>query len=461
MAQSGNYMAEIPVKTMDEEALDKDVKVKLTGISGDIIRTLISYEIEDNPNDYQVEEAFLVDDGGRVYCLVSVERKKINDQLVSWMEFGPVATDSKELELKITTLRQAPFFNAFKMKGRSFVDPWDSRAPLTREQLKKMDCWLGQSCSDEEDPDEDWRLRGEWNFMIPMGQWNYQDIDSVTPLDIQLKLGDDQIIIREFRTSNTGAFILVESRNHALQQLGSDFKKRLMEVFDQSEDPGEFNQKLALMGVSKSYTPADLTLRILDQKKMSLYSPDFRDPRGVIHNRIYHFFDDKIYGKFLDVLVMEIRNVKPLPALEVQLDFSGPDHESILSFDMDMGSLSLSGKLVMEDLSRAGDVYQVRYTTVMNGDTVERISITDATLVIDTGDGEIEELPSLGSKVRWDPGQEKLIKHISFPALHQADIDSDSRVRLQINMVDVKLKKPLVFPFRSTPGVPRFEDPGE
>jgi hypothetical protein len=88
MEQSGNYMARIPVKSMDVQGEDQGLKIRLTGFSGDSIRTCISYEIDDNPRDFQVQEAFLVDDLGRAYCLVSVERMKKDGELLSWMEFG-------------------------------------------------------------------------------------------------------------------------------------------------------------------------------------------------------------------------------------------------------------------------------------------------------------------------------------------------------------------------------------
>jgi hypothetical protein len=85
----------LPLVPIDLSSESQNIRINLTGLSSDSIRTTIYYRIDNNPDDYQVQDAFLVDDQDRSYPLTAVERKT-GEQTICWMEFSPVSFESKK-----------------------------------------------------------------------------------------------------------------------------------------------------------------------------------------------------------------------------------------------------------------------------------------------------------------------------------------------------------------------------
>lgn len=441
------YQERLPIKFLDISTLDNNLEIKLTGFSGDSVRTCVYYDIEDNPLDYQVQEAFLIDDKERAYCLISVERKG-QGEYSTWMEFGPVPPDTLELELHIIRLQQAPTMNDFKMKGRIFIDPWDPELPLSNELIDKMDKWLGDSHIDEEIPASDWMITGEWSFLIPMGEWQEEEVDFIKPLDFELTLGAEKTVFREFRNSNSGSFIVYEVRDKYLQNMGDNYKVKLLEKFATSETADDFRQKLEEEEMNLGYTPINLNLRLRDPATDTFYSPDFIEARGVIQNRIYNFFDDCICADKLEIHIKEILNLKMEEPLECNIDIHLFNTEKTVKIDHNFGDIKVKGELVFLDMMFSEENMRISYTTNKE-EGLERISLQDVSLIVMKEDGSFEEYPTLGSIIRYDIRKDKFKKIITFPAVHRINESTPKNLTLVIKSINVKFSEPIIHEFET------------
>jgi len=441
------YQERLPIKPLDISTSDNNLEIRLTGFSGDFVRTCVYYEIEDNPLDFQVQEAFLMDDKERAYCLISVERKG-EGAYSTWMEFGPVPPDTMEIELHILRLQQAPTMKDFKMKGRTFIDPWDPELPLTNELIDKMDKWLGDTQVDEEIPASDWMRTGEWSFLIPMGEWHEEEVDFISPLDFNLTLGSEKAIFREFRNSNSGSFIVYEVRDKYIQKMGGNYKVKLLEEFATSDTAEEFMQKIGEEEMNLGYTPVNLNLRLRDPVKDIFYSPDFIEARGVVQNRIYNFFDDCICADKLEIHIKEILNLKLDKPLECDIDIQLFSTEKTIKIDRNFGDIRVRGELIFLDMIFSEENMRISYTTNKE-EGLERIALRDVSLIVKEEDGTFEEYPTLGGVIRYDMRKDKFKKIITFPAIHRIKGTTPKDLTLVIKSINVKLCEPIIHEFNT------------
>ncbi len=430
------YDTRIIVVPLDLEASHNGISIHINGFSGDSIRTCLFYQIPQNPKDYQVKEAFLIDDKERTYCLTAVCRD--GKRGLSWMEFGPIPPHVKQLDLHITQIQQAPS-SSFRIRGRSFVDPWDPELSYSRDIIARMDKWLK-----EPEPLQDvWHIRGQWNFTMPTGTWKKEEVDKIKILDYVLPLGREKIYFKEFRNSNTGAFVVFEARDEALQRIGDKFSVLLMEKFKASQNLPQFLQELKDMGVDAGYDPVKLTLRLRDMERDVLYSPDFVDPWGVIKNRIYHFFDDCICSNRLEIIIKEVKDFKFSPAIEIDLGFVGAweeDHKEF-SIDLDAGSFKIKGQIIFyEPIVKNGKLY-MEYETSMES-PLDSLSIRDAEIIeVESG----TSFPLMGAKREFDSKKENLKKILLFP---EGKVLGKS-ISLRLKRADIKLSRPITFSFET------------
>lgn len=443
---TSRYGRKLPILPLNLTEEDKNFQVELNGFSGDAIRTCIYYNLKDKDADYHVSDAFMVDDRDRIYSLIAVERAG-QGSLSSWMEFGPISPDAKQVELHVTSLQQAPA-PKFNIKGRRYIDPWDPEIYFSREMIDKMDHWLGGEKENGES--NKWGICGSWNFTIALGNWEIEKCDRIERLNYRFSLGKEEIFFREFRNSNTGAFVVYESRNTILQQLGDRLKTLLVEKFNQSSSLGEFTKKMAEAGIDPGYSPLNLTLRLRDPENRILYSPDFVSTWGIVGNRIYYFFDDCIDADRLDLMVGEIKNLKIDPPLKLNLDIRRFSQEGDICFEIDhqAGDIDIKGKINFTDKFQIEDTIKLFYRTLPGGN-LKSLNLNDVEIVVN-GDSQPEKYPSLGSSTHYDPELEKLIKLVTFPLPDVMEEKSVPGFQLEINSVDVKLKKPFVYSFSTT-----------
>lgn len=447
------YREKLPIKPLEMEFTDNDIKFEVIGFSGDSVRTCIYYNIEDNPLDYQVSEAYLIDQNERAYCLVSVERKG-KDRFNSWMEFGPIPPETMQMELHVIRLRQAPSCNDFKFKGRTFVDPWDPEFPLSNEIIDKMDRWLGGVNGEDALMTSDWDLGGSWVFEIPTGEWQEEEVDIIKPLDYSLTLGGEKFKLLEFRNSNTGAFLVFEARDESLQKLGDAYKLQLIKALESAQETGDFEKELAKLGVNVGYQPAGLVLKLRDVETDDYYTPAYVDSRGVIQNRIYYFFDDCICAKKLEAIVLEIINAKLDPPVEFDIDMPHFLSDEVLEIDRNLGDLRVRGRITFQELVFSDENIKISYLS-KPGENLEDLSLVDVSLVIKNKDGSIEEFPTLGEVTHFEISRERFKKIITFPGIHRIKEAAPDHFILTVKSVNIKPSGGVRFSFEACcePGI--------
>ena len=440
---SALYLERLPVRPLDMSIGDKNINIRLTGVSGDSVRTCIYYEIEPNPLDYQILEAFITDDQDKTYCLVSTERKG-KDKFSTWMEFGPISPDTKNLKVNIIRLQQCPTYTDFTFKGRAFIDPWNPEFPLNKDLLKRMDSWLGSDhgCKDLATPE--WEMCGSWEFKIEMGEWEEEEVDYIQPLSFNITLGTETIKFKEFRNSNTGSFIAMETADIPLETMGDIYKNKLIQVFNKVEKMMDFKRELREIGLDPGYVPVNLSLEIHDPESKIRYIPDFIDTRGVIGNRAYHFFYDCICGKKCKIVITEISNLKLNPPLKCKMDarlFSG---EQKVKFNYEFDHFKVSGKIIFTDLILSEENIRINYQ-IETDDSIESLSLQDVNLVLKDDEGNEEVYPTLGKTTRFDIHKDILL----FPAIHHITGKPLKEITLSINSINVKPKEKIFFEFKA------------
>ncbi len=442
------YMERLPVRHLDITSADKNISIRLTGISGDSVRTCIYYEIEQNPLDYQTLEAFLTDDKGRTYCLVGAERRG-KDKYSTLMEFGPVSPDARELSIHIIRLQQSPTFNDFTFKGRSFIDPWNPEFPINRELVKRMDSLLKNPGECKHLATPEWELGGNWNFHIKMGEWEDQEIDCIKSLSFSLPLGSETIKFKEFRNSNTGSFISFETIDASIEKMGDQYRDKMLNIFNESEQIDDFKKALKDMGIDPGYTPVGLNLEVHDPGSGAHYIADFVDTRGVIGNRIYHFFNDCFCGKKYGVEVVEIKNLKLSPPLICDMDVRTFNGKQTLAFDYNFGGLKAKGEVIIDDIIFSEESMRVSYKNIVDGD-LENMSLSDVRLIMEDEGGMDEVFPSLGNEIRFDNDKKILV----FPPIHLMNGEMPGKITLVINSVNIKPKERIRFEFETPENSP-------
>ena len=442
------YLERLPVRPLDITSADKNISIRLTGLSGDSVRTCIYYEIEQNPLDYQALEAFLTDDKGRTYCLVSAERRG-KDKYSTWMEFGPVSPDARELNVHIIRLQQSPTFNDFTFKGRSFIDPWNPEFPINRDLVTRMDSLLKSPGECKHLATPEWELSGNWDFHLKLGEWEDQDIDCIKPLSFSLPLGLETVYFKEFRNSNTGSFISLETIDSSMEQMGDQFKDKMLSIFNEAEQITDFKEALKDLGIDPGYTPVSLNLEVHDPRSGDRYVADFVDIRGVIGNRIYHFFNDCFCGKKYGVEVVEIKNLKLDPPLIVNLDVRLFKEKKSLPFDYSFGNIHAKGEVVISDIIFSEESMRINCNNLVDGD-LESMSPADVRMVMEDEGGTDETFPSLGNETRFGADKSTLV----FPPVHLMNGEMPGIITLVINSVNIKLKERIRFEFEAPENSP-------
>lgn len=442
------YMERLPVRHLDIMSTDRNISIKLTGISGDSVRTCIYYEIEQNPLDYQTLEAFLTDDRGRTYCLVSAERRG-KDKYSTWMEFGPVSPDAGELNVHIIRLQQSPTFNDFTFKGRSFIDPWNPEFPINRDLITRMDSLLKSPGECKHLATPEWELCGNWDFNIKMGEWEDQEIDCIKSLTFSLPLGSETISFREFRNSNTGSFISFETNDASMEKMGDRLRDKMLGIFNKAEQIVDFKKALRELGIDPGYTPVCLNLEIHDPKSGHHYIADFIDTRGVLGNRIYHFFNDCFCGRKYGVEIVEIKNLKLDPPLICSLDVRLLKEDITLAFDYNFGGINAKGEVVINDIIFSEESMRVNCNNIVDGD-LESMSLADVRLVMEDEGGKDEIFPSLGNETRYNTDKNILI----FPPIHLMNGEMPGIITLVINSINIKPKERIRFEFEAPDNSP-------
>lgn len=437
------YLEQLPVKPLDITSADTNISIRLTGLSGDSVRTCIYYEIEQNPLDYQTLEAFLTDDKGRTYCLVSAERRG-KDRYSTWMEFGPVSPDAGELNVHIIRLQQSPTFSDFTFKGRAFIDPWDPEFPINRDLVTRMDSLLKRPGECKHLATPEWELCGNWDFHIKLGEWEDQEIDRIKSLSFTLPLGSETIKFKEFRNSNTGSFISFETMDASMEQMGEELRDKMLGVFNNVEQIDDFKRELRELGIDPGYTPVNLNLEVHDPHSGSRFIADFIDTRGVLGNRIYHFFNDCFCGKKYGLEVVEIKNLKLNPPFKCDLDVRLFNGEKKLPFHYNFGSLDVKGEVVITDIIFSEESMKINYHNIVN-ESLENMLLADVSLIMQDEDGTGEIFPSLGNEPRLASDKDTLV----FPPVHLMNGEMPGKITLVVNSVNIKLKERIRFEFEA------------
>jgi len=445
--KSALYLDKLPIRYLDLSSRNNDTTIDIIGFSGDSVRTCIYYKIKDNPLDYQVREAYLIDDKERIYCLVSVIRMG-QARHSTWMEFGPIPPDTNELKLCIIRIQQAPTLQDFKVKGRSFPDPWDPEFPLSRELIDKMDSWLGDMGKYYNIDHSAWDCCGNWIYNMPMGTWCPQEVDLINPLSFELHLGKEIIRFREFRNSNTGALVVFEVRNEAMEKLGDAYKSRLLKILADSGTLEDFDRELAKIGLSRGFVPVDLRLRLCDKESGACFAPDFVDSRGVLHNRVYHFFDDCIHTQNCEIIIKDLLNLKIDPPLRYRIDVPTFNLEEKFEFDYKFGEIKVKGSIIFTDIIFSEAGVRIAYKANVSGD-LEDLEFRDINIVWQHSDESEEEFPTLGGRTHREAVGGSHGKFVIFPAIHTLMNTLPEWITLEIKSVNVRLKDGIKFGFEN------------
>lgn len=438
----------LPIKPLDISMSDCGVTIRIIGFSGDSVRTCIYYTVDDNPLDYQVSEAYIVDENERAYCLVSVERKG-EGIYSSWMEFGPIPPETLQLQLHIIRLRQAPTCKGFKLKGRSFIDPWDRDFSLSNELIDKMDNWLGGISDVDELATSDWDLKGTWSYIIPTGKWENEETDIITPLCFTLDLGKEIITLHEFRNSNSGALLLFEARDESLQKLGDDYKKLLGEKLALVGRINDFQQELDSLGINMGYIPVGLNLKLRNKDTGQMHNPAYMDSRGIIQNRLYYFFDECICFGNIEVVISEIFNIKLDPPADFVINMSDFSSDEVMKINYDLGDITVKGEIVFQELSFLEENLKISYIS-NTGAGIDDLSLVDVSLMIKRDEGVWEEFPCLGGTIDLAVDRERFKKVITFPAVHRIKKSTPESLRFLVKSINIKPSQPVVFGFETT-----------
>jgi hypothetical protein len=436
----------LPFLPLEMKNESEKINIRLTGLSADTVRTTVYYRIDDNPDDYQIQNAFLIDNQDRSYPLIAVERK-INGESLCLMEFSPLLTETESIELCITSLRQAPIEGSFRIKGTSLVDPWSPEICMTSVNMKKLNSW--SNSRDDKSPGKSWYLKGNWSFSIPLSNWSEEAYKIEKPLNFSLALGKEKVYFREFCSSGNSAFIVFEAKDEALQQLGETYHSAVMERFANSDNICDFEKNLTDIGIRWSYIPVKLNLRIRDPEKMILYTPDFVEPWGVIPNRWYYFFDHPISSGKLELLLQEINDLYLTTPIEIPLVSLVNQAEEMTdpcSMNFDAGAFYVKGEFYMDRVVFTKENIGIIYNINLHR-RLKSITLKDSFIRIKTGKGEVIEIPTLGGHLRLDPSGEKLEKSILFPRMSIIEENYPENLTLVIKSVDVKFSQPLTLPF--------------